>query len=418
MKKILKIIKREFLTKVFTKGFLIGTVLGPVFILGISFGPAYFMNLTSYKPLTFRVVDYSHRLAAKLPEIFPDTLKNGQPRFVFSEMNPRVYEQKKDAIRQEVEKGLIDAVLIIPEDIFEMGTVTYMAKSVSNIDLIQKLQSGISSYVNNERLREAGLDPRLIKKLTGKVKIQTIKVVKGKEKKRGFSQEYISSMMFLMILYITIIMYGSSILRGVIEEKNSRIIEVLLSSTNSFQLMMGKLFGVGVVGLVQYLIWAGMGIASFFIASSSIPDIAELINISPVTLVYFVLFFVIGFFTFSTLYMAVGAMSSDMQDAQSLSTPVTLLIVLPFIISFMVIKDPTTHVSQILSFVPFFTPLIMFLRISLVMPPLWEIVTSLVVNIITIIALVWISARIYRVGILMYGKRPTVPEIIRWIRYK
>ncbi len=418
MKKILKIIKREFLTKVFTKGFIIGTVLGPIFILGISFGPAYFMSLTSDKPMTFRVVDYSHRLAAKLPEIFPDTLKNGQPRFVFSRIDPQIYREKKDQIRQDVEKGLVDAILIIPEDIFDMGSVTYMSKSVSDIDLIQKLRNGISDFVNNERLKQAGLDPVLVKKLTRKINIQTIKVVKGEEKKRGFDQEYVSSMIFLLILYITIIMYGSSILRGVIEEKNSRIIEVLLSSTNSFQLMMGKLFGVGAVGLVQYIIWAGMGIAGFIVAMNSMPQLAEFVNISPITLLYFVLFFIIGFFTFSTLYMAVGAMSSDMQDAQSLSTPVTMLIVLPFLISFMVIKDPTTEVSQILSFIPFFTPLIMFLRISLVMPPWWEIVASLAINGITIVGLTWISARIYRVGILMYGKRPTVPEIVRWIRYK
>ena len=271
--------------------------------------------------------------------------------------------------------------------------------------------------MNSKRLQDAGFDPEKVKQLTKKVSVQTIKLVKGEEKERGFDQEYISSMIFLFMLYMTIIIYGSTMMRGVVEEKSSRVIEVLLSSTNSFHLMIGKLFGVGSVGLVQYIIWVSMGMVTFFIATQTMPVMAEFINVSPIILLYFILFFVIGFFTFSTLYMAVGAMCSDMQDAQSLSAPVTILVILPFIISFMVIKDPTTDIAQILSFLPFFTPLIMFLRINLVAPPLWEIAVSVLINFVTIILIIWVSARIYRVGILMYGKRPTIPEIIRWVKY-
>ncbi len=417
MKKIIKLIKREFLTKVFTKGFLIGTLLGPIFLLGIMFGPAYFMTLSSEEPMTIYVVDHTGTMLSPLKNTFNDTLKNGQPRFVFSPLKPADYQKNADIYRQDVEESTVDAIIIFPEDLKENNNVTYVGRTVSDIDLIQKFRNGISDIVNNDRLREAGFDPQLVKKLTSKVDIQTRKLVEGEEQERGFDQEYISSMIFLFILYITIIVYGSSVMRSVIEEKTSRIIEVLLSSTNSFQFMMGKLFGVGSVGLVQYLIWASMAVATFFVATSSMPAIAQYINISPDILFYFVLFFVIGFFTFSTLYAAVGAMCSDMQDAQSLSTPVTILVIIPFIISFMVIKNPSTDMAQLLSFLPFFTPLIMFLRISLVTPPFWEILTALIINILVIIGIVWLASRIFRVGILMYGKRPTVPEIVKWIRY-
>ncbi|GAB4371394.1 MAG: ABC transporter permease [Calditrichia bacterium] len=417
MKKIIKIIKREFLTKVFTKGFLIGTVLGPIFIIGVMLGPAYFMTLSTENQMVFRVIDYSNLFADKLQEVFSDTLKNGQPRFIYYMTDPAHYEQNKEKINADIEKDLIDGVVIISEDVLDGGEIVYMAKSVADIDLIQKIRTNFSTVVSNERLKTAGLDPQEVKKLTRKVPIRTVKIVKGEERARGFEQEYFTSLIFLMILYVTILFYGQAIARGVTEEKTSRIIEILLSSTNSFHLMLGKLLGIGAVGLTQYIIWAIMSVAAFLVATTSLPAMAEFINISPAVLFYFVVFFIIGFFTFSTLFVAVGAMSSDMQDIQSLSTPVTFLIIIPFILSFMIIKDPTSQIAQILSFIPFFTPLIMFLRISLVMPAAWEIIVSLVINIVTILGIMWLCARIFRVGILMYGKRPTVPEIVKWLRY-
>lgn len=417
MKKILKVVKREFLTKVITKGFLIGTILGPVFLIGIAFGPAYLMSLSSDEPMSIRVVDHTGSFIDDLRQEFSDTLENGQPRFVFSEVQPENYERNEQQFRQDVEKELIDAILIIPSEVMQGEPVQYMAKSVSDIDLIQKLKNGISDIVNTRRLNAAGFDPEKVKELTKKVNIQTIKVVKGEARERGFDQEYVTSMVFLLILYMTLIVYGNSMMQSVIEEKTSRIIEILLSSTNSFQLMIGKLLGVGSVGLVQYIIWAGMALGVFFITTTSMPAISDYIYISPLVLLYFVLFFIIGFFTFSTLYLAVGAMCSDMQDTRSLSTPVTLLVVLPFIVSFMVIKDPTTETAQILSYIPFFTPLIMFLRISLVMPPAGEIILAIGINILGVLLITWVAARIFRIGILMYGKRPAVPEILKWIRY-
>ncbi len=265
-------------------------------------------------------------------------------------------------------------------------------------------------------MHRAGLDPAQIKNLTRPVTVRTAKLFKGEEKARGFDQEFISAMIFLIILYTTILIYGSSIMRGVIEEKSSRIIEILLSSTTPFQLMMGKLFGLSMVSLAQYLVWTILGGSIFLITVSTLPAVTEFVTIPPSVLFYFVLYFIIGFFTFSTLYAATGAICSDMHDAQVLSTPVTLLIVLPFMIGMMVIRDPGSDIAQILSFLPFFAPLIMFLRILLISPSFGEVLLSLLINIVTIIFLIHFAARIFRIGILMYGKRPTIPEILRWAR--
>lgn len=418
MNKIFIIVKREFLTKVMTKGFLIGTLLGPVFMLGIMFLPAYFMNMSHDEAVTMGVVDQSGIMAPKLYSVFDDTLKNGEPRYNIHSISPEDYRANEQKYRDQIDSKALNMLLLIPADVLQGGTVTYMAKSISDIEFIQTIRQRLNSVVNKIRLEKAGIDPREIARLTTKIKLKTVKIVKGKEEEKGLGQEYIVSMVFLFILYFTLIFYGNAIMRGVLEEKTSRVIEILLSSTNSFKLMLGKLLGVGSVGLVQYMFWALMGFAGFMFAASQIPDAFQNVSFSPTIFIFFIIFFILGFFEFATLFAAVGAMCSSQDDVQALGTPVTMMIVIPFMISFMVIRDPTSSLAQILSLIPFLTPMLMFLRISLVMPPVWEIAVALLLNIAAILLFTWISAKIFRVGILMHGKRPTVPEIFRWLKYK
>lgn len=418
MKKILMIIKRELKTKVLTKGFLIGTILGPIFILGLSFGPALLMNISEEKPQQIEIVDESGVLFNSLTKAFDDTLSNGELRFILIPIEPHVYYNNKEEFHHRIEEGETNILLILPGDIIEGGEITYLSKSVSEMDLIQSIRRRINDEVNQIRLRQAGFDPQKINDLTRRIGIKTIKIVKGEEKEKGVGQEWATSFVFLMILYMTILFYGAGVMRSVLEEKTSKIIEVLLSSSNSFNLMMGKIFGAGSAGLIQYAVWILMAFITLFIASASMPQIMEHVTISFDTFFYFVLFFIIGFFQFATLYAAVGAMCSTQEDAQALSTPITILIIIPFMVSFMVINDPTSQLARILSLIPFLTPMIMFVRTTLVTPPMWEILAALAINIISILFFTWISAKIYRVGILLYGKRPTVPEIIKWLRYK
>lgn len=418
MDKVLKIIKREFKTKVLTKGFIVGTILGPIFLLGMIFGPAFFMNLSEEEPLQIEVVDESGILFNPLVSVFDDTLSNGQPRFILIPVEPQVYYNNRENFRKRIEQGQTNILLILPENIIAGGEITYLSRSVSEMDLIQSIRRRINDEVNQIRLKQAGLDPEQISQLTRRIDIKTIKIEKGKETETGVGQQFITSFIFLMILYMTILLYGAGVMRSVLEEKTSKIIEVLLSSSNSFNLMMGKIFGVGSAGLVQYAIWSLMSVGVFFIASASAPQIMDQVTISPDTFFFFALFFVIGFFEFATLYAAVGAMCSTQDDAQAMSAPVTILIIIPFIVSFMVINNPTSDAARILSMIPFFTPMLMFLRITLVAPPAWEIIAAIGINLIAILFFVWVSSKIYRVGILLYGKRPTVPEIIRWLKYK
>ncbi len=212
-------------------------------------------------------------------------------------------------------------------------------------------------------------------------------------------------------------------MRGVIEEKSSRVVEVIVSAIKPFHLMAGKVLGVGGVGLTQFLIWSllvGGGslygrnlVSSFTVGGDSI----TLPGMPLSLLFFFVLFFLLGYFLYATLYAGVGAMVNSDEEAQHLQLPLVALLIIPFMLMFHVIGNPNSGIAVLLSFIPFFTPIIMFMRIAVQTPPLWQILLSLILLGLSIGAMVWVVGKIYRVGILMYGKRPNLPELVKWFRY-
>jgi ABC-2 type transport system permease protein len=213
-------------------------------------------------------------------------------------------------------------------------------------------------------------------------------------------------------------MYGITVMRGVIEEKSSRIVEVIASSVKPTQMMMGKLIGIGLVGLTQYAIWVGSAAAITAFGASMVASRGLTMPKLPISLlIYFVIFFLLGYFLYATLYAMVGAMVSTEEEAQQAQMPVTMLIVVPMLLFGMVMNNPSSGMSIGLSMVPFFAPTLMMMRISLVNPPMWQVLTSIGGMVVAILAAVWLAARIYRVGILMYGKRPSIAELGRWLRY-
>jgi ABC-2 type transport system permease protein len=222
------------------------------------------------------------------------------------------------------------------------------------------------------------------------------------------------------------LIYGAIVMRSVIEEKVSRVIESVISSLKPFQLMAGKIFGVGAVGLTQFLIWAlamgllslyGLQLAAMFADNpEKLQDVA-LPSISLTTLGFFVLFFVLGYFLYSTLYAGIGATVNSEQEAQQFLIPVSLFIVVPIMMMTYIITNPSSQTSVIMSLIPFFAPIIMLARIVVETPPFWQIALCILLMVAAILGMIWVVGRIYRVGVLMYGKRPTLPEIIKWIRY-
>jgi ABC-2 type transport system permease protein len=240
----------------------------------------------------------------------------------------------------------------------------------------------------------------------------------GESKEGGVRQDFMIAFALLFFLYMSVLFYGIFVMRGVIEEKQSRIIEIVISSVRPTQMMLGKVIGIGLVGLTQIGIWAiSAGLLSLFGATMFASQGATVPNIPMSLLVYFVLYFVLGFFLYATLYAMVGSIVSSEDDAQQAQFPVTMLLVVPMMIFGLVMSNPNSTSSIILSMVPFFAPTLMMMRIAVINPPVWQVILSMVIMVGTIFGLLWVAARVYRVGILMYGKRPSIVELGRWLRY-
>jgi ABC-2 type transport system permease protein len=207
-------------------------------------------------------------------------------------------------------------------------------------------------------------------------------------------------------------------MRGVLEEKNSRVIEVLLASANSFQLMVGKIIGLGSVGISQYLIWSSFGLLLILYGGTMSGLPLNNFTIDPFIFIYFILFFLLGYFLYASIFAAFGAISNSDQEAQQASFPVIMFLIIPLITMTFIVKNPQSSVSVIMSIIPFFSPILMFARINIATPPLFEICGAIVLLILTTVFFMWIVARIYRIGILSYGKKPTFTELYRWIKTK
>lgn len=418
MRKVLTIIKREYKEAVYKKSFLILTLLMPVLMIGMAVLPSLLVMMETKKQTRVHIIDQTDWLFTELNKTLTDTLKNGKPKFLLTRVKSdlKKIDQLLTSEKELIKSEKIDVLLVIPADIDSISHADLYARNVGDFDMISRFKNTLSKLVSNHRLLASGLEPALINKLIKPVKLETTKVMRGrKESKGGFMSEYFTTFIFIFIIYFTIILYATSIMRSIIQEKNSRIVETILSGTNAYQFMAGKILGQGAVGITQYAIWVAVGIGLFFASGKFLPTSS--FTISPITFFYFVLFYILGYFLFSTLYAAIGAIVNSEQEAQSLITPVVLLLVIPLIMIGMIVKDPNSTVVTSLSLVPFFSPIIMFARINLANPPVLQIILSIAILILTIAVLIWLVAKIFRVGILMYGKRPTFPEILKWVKY-
>jgi ABC-2 type transport system permease protein len=290
----------------------------------------------------------------------------------------------------------------------------YHGKNVSNVMDLGLLDKAVEDALIGRRLAVQGLPADKLKDVMRRLDLRRMRVsASGEREDRGGS--FFLSMILMMILYTTVAMWGAALMNGVIEEKANRVVEVVVSSVSPTRLFAGKLLGVGAAGLTQFLVWAGFmaGLALFGGAAFLGGQIPE---VSPLVLVLFVVYFLLGYFLYGALYAAVGAAVNSQQEAQSLVFPVMLPLIAGVMLFPAVLNSPDSVLSTTLSLIPFWTPILMFLRVSALTPPTWQIVLSIALTLATILVLNWAAARVYRVGILMYGKRPTFPEIMKWIR--
>jgi ABC-2 type transport system permease protein len=424
--KIGVIMQHEFLKRIRSKGFIIGTLLGPIAMIAMIAIPAlitYFSQNTSEEKIA--ILDQSGKIAPLVIE--------KSPTKYFAATVP------EDSLRAQVLKEDITGYVVIPQDILKTGKATVFTRGGGGLALFGQLENAIEDVVRNERLKEAGADVSVIKLVDEGVDLSTQKVTEtGVEKDFGAAYAVIGYILGFLI-YILMFIYGMMVMRGVMEEKTNRIVEVLASSAKPFDIMMGKILGIGAMGLVQMVFWALLGTVISMMAGTillklglvnpdpaamaggmnagaqKMPEGFALPSLSPWLGVAFVFYFLAGYFLYATLFAAVGSAVDQEQDAQQLQMPITLPIVIPILFIGNVISDPNGTLATVMSLIPFFTPILMIVRVAAASVPLWQIALSVVLPIITFIGCVWLAARIYRIGIMSYGKKPTFRELAKWI---
>jgi ABC-2 type transport system permease protein len=412
--RLLFVVRREYLERVRSKAFLAGTVLGPILLAAFTVLPSALMARQRGKPLRLAVLDESGGLRAVVESALAARQVDGKRRFEIRPAGEGPPGVVRERLKRAVLAGEIDGYLFLPGDALERSVAEYHGRNVSNVMDIGLLDRALDDALIGVRLESAGIDGGRVKHVMRAVDLKTLQLSEtGEREDRGAS--FFMSLILLMTLYTTVAMWGAALMNGVIEEKTNRVVEVVVSSISATELFAGKLLGIGAVGLTQFLVWAGFLLGLSTYGGAVAMGGARLPEIPLHVAALFVVFFLLGYFLYGAMYAAVGAAVNSQQEAQSLVFPVMIPLILGVMLFPMVLSSPDSPLSVACSFVPFWTPLLMFLRVTTLTPPGWQVALSIALTLATVVFLNWAAARVYRVGILMYGKRPTLPEILRWV---
>lgn len=429
----LSIAKREYLLRVKGKAFWFSTLGLPVLVLAATILPSLLLAMSSAKERMV-IVDRTGKVAPELKRAAAadskaetpgpkanekDKEKKSEIEFVYEapEADPAAQEKKLD--RRVLDRE-ISAWILIDDAALESGTFSYRARSTSGFVTQSVVERRLARAVQALRLTEAGVDPARTEELMRGVDLDTVRVSEeGGKREIGFAGAAVAYIVFMM-LFAAIQVWGQQVMTGILDEKSSRIVEVLVSAVKPFELLLGKLVGIGSVGLTQFAIWiltsAVVTSPAVTMALAFLPKDAALPQIGPWVAIHIVLFFILGFFLYSSFYAALGAAFNNLQEAQQTAAPLIFLLVVPVFLAPRLINDPDSTLSVVLSLVPIFSPLLMTLRLAIRMPPVWQVLLAEALTASCVVLMVWASARIYRVGILMYGKKPTFGELARWMR--
>jgi ABC-2 type transport system permease protein len=416
--------------------FIVSTILLPLVMSLFGLVPAIILSIET-PPMRVAVVDQTGRMYSQIRQaLFSDqaepdaqnanaggqrtTPRRGFSRFVLEEVNAS--EQALDQIRANLDQRMhareLDGYIVLPPDFLSQGKAEFVNRNPGDLFSPRVLQSAINRAAREQRLIDANVDTKTRQELFKPVELQSVKIgAEGQEPDSGGSFALVFGIGFVM--YLAILMYGQIVLGAVIEEKETRIAEILFSSVKPFALMMGKLVGVSLVALTQLAIWAlafsafalyGVGLLASQGMRASIPGI-------PFShFIYFGLFFLLGYFIYATIYALVGSMVTTAQEGGQLAMPIILILVISFYLFWPVSRSPDSPFSFWVSMIPFSAPVAMLVRIVTQTPPFWQIALSLVIGFSSVLLIMWVASRIYRVGMLMYGKRASIPEAIRWAR--
>ncbi|MFQ5702822.1 MAG: ABC transporter permease [Gemmatimonadales bacterium] len=423
MRKIWVVVRREFVERVRNKWFVITTVLGPV-LMGLLIFLPILLATKGGRERSVVVVDAT---AESFGKRVTDMLNGPAPiKAARVAVDIADLEEVADSLAGVVGSKTLDGFLIVSDETVQDGRVEYRGSNVSSQVDMAILRRILREAVLTERLGRVGVDPDLVARATIPLRLETVTIRRGETTRQSGEAAFFVAYFVWFLMYMAIVLYGVQVMGAVVEEKTSRIVEVLVSSLKPFQLLAGKVVGVGAVGLLQLGIWTGvgwllvsrrdlitsmLGLGGAGATGFTLPEIQ--FSLVTVLLIYFVL----GYFLYAAMFAAVGAMSNSEAEARQAQAPVVMVLVIPAMLSMIALNSPDGPLARTLTLVPFSSPIATPVRWAAADIPPVELVGSVLILIASLIAVTWIAGRIYRVGILAHGKRPKLAELWRWVRF-
>lgn len=414
MNKVFLIIQREYLSRVLKKSFLVMTFLVPGLFIAMYALIFFILSKNDVVQKKFTVLDQSGLFINKLHNV--DNLS-------FTYIN-KDFKETKNHLKDKKESYL----LYIHPDFLQTQKAEILSESKPSFNELGMVESQLQEILQTKKLLLAGIDTSVLNKSKVKVKISTKQLGDDVEQNTNPEATTIIGFISSILIYMSLLIYGTQVMRGVIEEKSSRIIEVIVSSVKPFQLMLGKIIGIGAVGLTQFILWIILSTGLATLTSSSFSNnpafsldtiltLAGTLNL-PFILACFLFYYLGGYLVYSALFAAVGSAVDNETETQQFMFPITMPLIFSFIVGMnVIIKNPDSNLSFWLSMIPFTSPIAMMIRIPFGVPT-WQLIISMSLLVIGFISTTWIASRIYRVGILMYGKKTNYKEVLKWLRYK
>jgi ABC-2 type transport system permease protein len=435
MKKFWTIFAAEYAQVVKKKSFLIGIILTPAFMVLITVLPAMLMDKGISKPESYVVIDADGRGIGAQFTTSLERYKLDSDSTIDAYKLVKLYEVPPDQAKTlDSVRGILDSMLLTKQlkhyvvlmpRLEETDSILMVSKS-TNFKTSTRFDRRISDILAAMRLEKSNINLSIDSVLSMTRRVEMSQVSPG-GKTRDFMSMYFGALVFVMIVAMSVLGFGGILMRSIIEEKNSRVMEVLISSVSPFQLMMGKIAGLGFANLTQVGIWILIGLVLFANRSSlNIPASVGQIIFNPVLIVFFVIFLIIAYIMYSAIFAFIGSICSTDKETQNFMFPVTMSIMLPIFIMTYIVQEPESVITTVLSLIPIFTPTMMVLRVNIMSPETFsfsnpivlEATIGVALSVLFTIGIVWVTGRVFRMGILMTGKRATFPEIMKWIRYK
>jgi ABC-2 type transport system permease protein len=411
MSKIMVIAKWEFIEKIRTKSFIISLFLTPAIIFGFSIVPALLANEEAERTEAVGILDptgiFFRGLNEKLGEYYDDS---GQPAYIFINLyqKEKNIEAQKRSADSLIVKGILEGVLFI-SDSDGLYSLEYRSMNTGDIRSTKRFENAFNELRIEYQLVLAGVERELVRNIIAETDMKTIRIDQsGKETESGFFEIFFTSLVFIMILIFVILSSGGLLIRSLVEEKSNRLIEIIVSSCKPEELLTGKILGLGLLALVQIIIW---GLFGTILAGAQLIPVTTFDNILPM---FF--YFLLGFLFYTSLFVGIGSVVSTEQEAQQVTGYLTIILFLPIIFSLSAIQNPDSAIVKILTYIPFTTPTVMLLKYNIKPVPLGEIISTMSLLVVSIVVVVIITSKIFRIGILSYGKMPGLKEIFHWIK--